>query len=179
MGFFQLDTEVLAKIPILKKLRSLEQRAGKNVTLKTPPAGEYENKNSQEVCQSKIQHELKWEPNCDPRSKQQQGHLTSEDDKHDRFKDKFHLCPSNTIYLGDIPARLRVSELKNLLKEQEAVPLRINWQGAQHRAFLHYADSAVAEHAIQALKKLTVHGNTLRAEYVKSQNTNVSRKGVN
>ncbi|KAI7802689.1 putative methenyltetrahydrofolate synthase domain-containing protein-like [Triplophysa rosa] len=131
-----------------------------------------QNNNLQEACQSKIQHELKWEPNFDPKSKQpQQGHLTSADDKRARFKDKFHICPSSTIYLGDIPARLRVSELKNLLKEQEAVPLRINWQGAQHRAFLHYADSARVEHALQALKNITVHGNTLRAEYVKSQNT--------
>lgn len=150
--FFQLDTEVLTKIPILKKLRLLEQNAGKDVTLKTPPAGEYENNNLQEACQSKIQPDLKWEPNCDPKSKQQQGHLTYEGDKHARFKDKFHICPSSIIYLGDIPARLRVSELKDLLKEQEAVPLRINWQGAQQRAFLHYADSARAEHALQALK---------------------------
>ncbi|KAA0714597.1 Methenyltetrahydrofolate synthase domain-containing protein [Triplophysa tibetana] len=148
----KLDTEVLTKIPILKKLRLLEQTAGKDVTLKTPPAGEYENNNLQEACQSKIQPELKCEPNCDPKSKQQYGHLTYEDDKHARFKDKFHICPSSTIYLGDIPARLRVSELKNLLKEQEAVPLRINWQGAQHRAFLRYADSARAEHALQVLK---------------------------
>lgn len=39
----KLDTDVLKKIPILKKLRSLEQKAGKDVMLKTPPAGKYEN----------------------------------------------------------------------------------------------------------------------------------------
>lgn len=79
--------------------------------------------------------------------------MISECDKRDGFKDTFHIILSSTIYLGDIPASLRVSELKNLLKEQEAIPSRINWQGAQHRAFLHYADSARAEHALQALKK--------------------------
>nr|XP_055029384.1 methenyltetrahydrofolate synthase domain-containing protein isoform X2 [Misgurnus anguillicaudatus] len=158
----KLDTEVLKKIPILKKLRSIQQEAEKDVTLKTPPAGEDENESSQESCQSNIQRELKRE------SHWQHGHLVSKGDQRGRFKSVFPKSPVSTIYLGDIPSRLRVSELKTLLREHEAVPLRIIWQGAQHRAFLHYADSTRAEHALRALQKLSVHGSTMRAECVRS-----------
>ncbi|XP_055029384.2 methenyltetrahydrofolate synthase domain-containing protein isoform X2 [Misgurnus anguillicaudatus] len=158
----KLDTEVLKKIPILKKLRSIQQEAEKDVTLKTPPAGEDENESSQESCQSNIQRELKRE------SHWQHGHLVSKGDQRGRFKSVFPKSPVSTIYLGDIPSRLRVSELKTLLREHEAVPLRIIWQGAQHRAFLHYADSTRAEHALRALQKLSVHGSTMRVECVRS-----------
>ncbi|XP_065126056.1 methenyltetrahydrofolate synthase domain-containing protein isoform X2 [Paramisgurnus dabryanus] len=161
----KLDTEVLKKIPILKKLRSMQQEAGKDVTLKTPPTGEDENESSEESFQSNIQRELKLE------SHWQHGHLVSKDDQRSRFKSVFPKSPVSTIYLGDIPSRLRVSELKTLLREHEAVPLRIIWQGAQHRAFLHYADSTRAEHALRELQKLSVHGSTMRAECVRSRAT--------
>lgn len=74
-----------------------------------------------------------------------------------------------TVYLGGIPAGLRVSELKSVLREKEAAPLRLTWQGAQHRAFLDYSDPQAAEHAIQALHQLTVSGSSLQAELAKSQ----------
>uniref|UniRef100_A0A673G9I2 Methenyltetrahydrofolate synthetase domain containing n=1 Tax=Sinocyclocheilus rhinocerous TaxID=307959 RepID=A0A673G9I2_9TELE len=98
----KLHTEILKKIPILKKLRTLEQEAGKDVALKTTPAEEDPTKKSKECA---------------------------------GFECKFPKTSVTTISLSNIPAGLRVSELKSLLREQEAVPLRISWKGTKHRAF--------------------------------------------
>ncbi|XP_041789225.1 methenyltetrahydrofolate synthase domain-containing protein isoform X1 [Chelmon rostratus] len=74
-----------------------------------------------------------------------------------------------TVYLGGIPAGLRVSELKTALREREAAPLRLTWQGAQHRAFLDYSDPQTAEQALAALQDLSLNGHSLQAELAKSQ----------
>ncbi|XP_070818880.1 methenyltetrahydrofolate synthase domain-containing protein isoform X1 [Chaetodon trifascialis] len=74
-----------------------------------------------------------------------------------------------TVYLGGIPAGLRVSELKTALREREAAPLRLTWQGAQHRAFLDYSDPQAAEQALVALQDLSLNGHSLQAELAKSQ----------
>ncbi|KAG7230201.1 hypothetical protein INR49_012334 [Caranx melampygus] len=74
-----------------------------------------------------------------------------------------------TVYLGGIPAGLRVSELKTALREREAAPLRLTWQGAQHRAFLDYSDPQAAEQALEALQGLSLNGHSLQAELAKSQ----------
>lgn len=74
-----------------------------------------------------------------------------------------------TVYLGGIPAGLRVSELKAALRERKAAPLRLTWQGAQHRAFLDYTDPQVAEQALEALQGLCLNGQSLQAELAKSQ----------
>lgn len=74
-----------------------------------------------------------------------------------------------TVYLGGIPTGLRVSELKTALREREAAPLRLTWQGAQHRAFLDYNDPQAAEVALEALQGLCLNGHNLQAELAKSQ----------
>ena len=74
-----------------------------------------------------------------------------------------------TVYLGGIPAGLRVSELKTALREREAAPLRLTWQGAQHRAFLDYCDPQAADQALEALQGLSLNGQSLQAELAKSQ----------
>ncbi|XP_053276086.1 methenyltetrahydrofolate synthase domain-containing protein isoform X2 [Pleuronectes platessa] len=74
-----------------------------------------------------------------------------------------------TVYLGGIPAGIRVSELKTALREREAAPLRLTWQGAQHRAFLDYSDPQIAEQALEALQGLSLNGQSLQAELAKSQ----------
>lgn len=74
-----------------------------------------------------------------------------------------------TLYLGGIPAGLRVSELKTMLRERQAVPLRLTWQGAQHRAFLDYSDPQTAEEALKVLQDLSLNGHNLHAELAKSQ----------
>ncbi|KFW96360.1 Methenyltetrahydrofolate synthase domain-containing protein, partial [Phalacrocorax carbo] len=74
-----------------------------------------------------------------------------------------------TVYVGNIPPSVRVSELKCALREFRATPLRLNWQGAQHRAFLDYKDKATAESAVSSLKGLSLGGSTLRVELAKNQ----------
>lgn len=74
-----------------------------------------------------------------------------------------------TVYLGGIPTGLRVSELKAALRERKAAPLRLTWQGAQHRAFLDYTDPQVADQALEALQGLCLNGQSLQAELAKSQ----------
>ncbi|KFR05581.1 Methenyltetrahydrofolate synthase domain-containing protein, partial [Opisthocomus hoazin] len=74
-----------------------------------------------------------------------------------------------TVYVGNVPPSVRVSELKCALREFHATPLRLNWQGAQHRAFLDYQDKATAENAVSSLKGLSLGGNTLRVELAKNQ----------
>lgn len=82
-----------------------------------------------------------------------------------------------TVYLGGIPAGLRVSELKTALRERDAAPLRLTWQGAQHRAFLDYSDPQTAEQALAALQDLSVNGHSLQAELAKSQRGGGKRSG--
>ncbi|KAG9342024.1 hypothetical protein JZ751_018342, partial [Albula glossodonta] len=138
----KLDAEMLEKIPILKKLRSIEQQAGKDVTLggqRASVGGETEGK----------QDPARDEVGAPEQSPHQQGTVT-------------------TVYLGSLPVGLRVSELKNALRERGAVPLRLNWQGAQHRAFLDYSDGQAAEAALLALEGLSINGKSVQAELAKS-----------
>ncbi|XP_057706004.1 methenyltetrahydrofolate synthase domain-containing protein isoform X1 [Corythoichthys intestinalis] len=74
-----------------------------------------------------------------------------------------------TVYLGGIPTGLRVSELKTSLRERDAAPLRLTWQGAQHRAFLDYSNPEAAEKALEALQGLSLNGHSVQAELAKSQ----------
>ncbi|XP_061883094.1 methenyltetrahydrofolate synthase domain-containing protein isoform X2 [Entelurus aequoreus] len=74
-----------------------------------------------------------------------------------------------TVYLGGIPTGLRVSELKIALREKEAGPLRLTWQGAQRRAFLDYSDQQAAEKALEALQGLSLNGQSVQVELAKSQ----------
>ncbi|KAL7878489.1 hypothetical protein AOLI_G00094630 [Acnodon oligacanthus] len=133
----KLDAEMLEKIPILKKLRALEQKAGKDVTLKEPKHQHIENG-----------------------AERPEGGAVEPAHPHGS---------SSTLYLGGIPAGLRVSELKSVLRERNAVPLRLTWQGAQHRAFLEYSDGPGADLALTALQDLSINGHTLKAERAKSQ----------
>uniref|UniRef100_A0A4W6C9G3 Methenyltetrahydrofolate synthase domain-containing protein n=1 Tax=Lates calcarifer TaxID=8187 RepID=A0A4W6C9G3_LATCA len=146
----KLDTEKLEKIPILKKLRALEEQAGKDVTLGAVPAA------AEPGLQTSQPKRLRPEKGLEERG----GEVTSQR--------KLPLSVT-TVYLGGIPAGLRVSELKTALREREAPPLRLTWQGAQHRAFLDYSDPQAAEQALEALQGLSVNGHSLQAELAKSQ----------
>ncbi|KAM9366967.1 methenyltetrahydrofolate synthase domain-containing protein [Symphorus nematophorus] len=200
----KLDTEKLEKIPILKKLRALEEQAGKDVTLGAVPAaaepGLQSRRQTRQRPWQNSQQDTEGEPKQDNRAKSEQKARqplarvkkesredggggkegeTSERGKGRRggnmkeegggeVKSKLPLSVT-TVYLGGIPAGLRVSELKTALREREAVPLRLTWQGAQHRAFLDYSDPQAAEQALQALQDLSLNGHSLQAELAKSQ----------
>lgn len=213
----QLDTEKLQKIPILKKLRALEEQAGKDVTLGAAPvaaeAGLHASQpkrqtrrrlkpNTQQDAEGESSQDSRLEKRIagEPKARQ---HLTrmnkesrgdgkagneqeigktikgksrgntkeqvpEEGGNEVKSQRKLHLSVT-TVYLGGIPAGLRVSELKTALREREATPLRLTWQGAQHRAFLDYSDPHAADQALEALQGLALNGHSLQAELAKSQ----------
>ncbi|XP_063332847.1 methenyltetrahydrofolate synthase domain-containing protein isoform X2 [Pelmatolapia mariae] len=213
----KLDTEKLQKIPILKKLRALEEQAGKDVTLGAAPvaaeAGLHASQpkrqtrrrprpNTQQDAEGESSQDSRLEKRIagEPKARQ---HLTrmnkesrgdgkagneqeigktikgksrgntkeqvpEEGGNEVKSQRKLHLSVT-TVYLGGIPAGLRVSELKTALREREATPLRLTWQGAQHRAFLDYSDPHAADQALEALQGLSLNGHSLQAELAKSQ----------
>uniref|UniRef100_A0A8C7CZ44 Methenyltetrahydrofolate synthase domain-containing protein n=1 Tax=Oncorhynchus kisutch TaxID=8019 RepID=A0A8C7CZ44_ONCKI len=141
----KLNTEMLERIPVLKKLRALEEEQGKDVTLGTHPPPQPRERARREPRRDR-----------EPRS------------EGDRPRREPPLTVT-TVYLGGIPAGLRVSELKTALREREAAPIRLTWQGAQHRAFLDYLDPQAADQALAALEGLSLNGHDLQAELAKSQ----------
>ncbi|XP_023139049.2 methenyltetrahydrofolate synthase domain-containing protein isoform X2 [Amphiprion ocellaris] len=207
----KLDTEKLEKIPILRKLRALEEQAGKDVTLGAAPvAAEPVLQTSQPKKQTRRRPRQSTEQDAEGESRQEkrveaeqkarqrparvrkesrgegrggnEGETTKTVKGKSRGKEqgpeegggeagsqrKLPLSVT-TVYLGGIPAGLRVSELKTALREREAAPLRLTWQGAQHRAFLDYSDPQAADQALEALQGLCLNDHSLQAELAKSQ----------
>ncbi|XP_068436916.1 methenyltetrahydrofolate synthase domain-containing protein isoform X2 [Clinocottus analis] len=200
--WIKLDNEKLEKIPILKKLRALEEQAGKDVTLgEAPTAAEpgqtgppkrqtrrrpRQNMQQDEMGDSKQEKIVESEKKARQRPararKESGGGYERGKGKRENTNEKGpeeggsevtsqRKLPLSvtTVYLGGIPAGLRVSELKAALREREAAPLRLTWQGAQHRAFLDYSDPQAAELALEALQDLSLNGHSLQAELAKSQ----------
>ncbi|XP_051799446.1 methenyltetrahydrofolate synthase domain-containing protein isoform X1 [Acanthochromis polyacanthus] len=207
----KLDAEKLEKIPILRKLRALEEQAGKDVTLGAAPvAAEPVLQTSQPKKQTRRRPRQSTEQDAEGESRQEkrveaeqkakqrparvrkesrgEGRGGNEGETTKTVKGKSRgkeqgpeegeseagsqrkLPPSvTTVYLGGIPAGLRVSELKSALREREAAPLRLTWQGAQHRAFLDYSDPQAADQALEALQGLCLNDHSLQAELAKSQ----------
>ncbi|GAA6093849.1 methenyltetrahydrofolate synthase domain-containing protein isoform X1 [Tachysurus ichikawai] len=155
---------MLEKIPILKKLRAFEQKAGKDVTLKVSSA---------ESVKIKQEYKPKHEPNPSPASEpdpRQDGRLlASGSGEEPDVSCELPQAPVNTLYLGGLPVGLRVSELKGFLRERDVLPVRLTWQGAQRRAFLEYADERASDQALDALQGLCVNGHVLHIERAKHQ----------
>lgn len=208
----QLDAEKLEKIPILQKMRALEEQAGKDVTLGVEsakakpsqakkPTARRPRQNTQKDVEEEPKQAPKHEQGAVPPQKSRQRMVrVRKENKEDgagvregestktkaksvgTAKEKgseesggdYSSRPKipdtvTSLYLGGIPPELRVSELKTLLREKQAVPLRLTWQGAQHRAFLDYTDLQTAEEALTALQDLSVNGHELQVELAKSQ----------
>ncbi|KFV70384.1 Methenyltetrahydrofolate synthase domain-containing protein, partial [Dryobates pubescens] len=156
--------EMLEKIPILKSLRYREKQAGKDVTLRD------EHSDMANANRPAALDEMATAEEARPQA------ATGSAQLGPRSVESNALSPSlegsgrlTTVYVGNIPPSLRVSELKCALREFHATPLRLNWQGAQHRAFLDYKDKAAAASAVSSLKGLSLRGNTLRVELAKTQ----------
>ncbi|XP_053721746.1 methenyltetrahydrofolate synthase domain-containing protein isoform X2 [Synchiropus splendidus] len=215
----KLDSDKLEKIPILKKLRAMEEEAGKDVTLGAVPdpagpapqaapskrqnkrrprpraaAGDEGKQNHKEDNREEPEQEPEQKPRQRPPRvrKESRGEAkgTSEGEPRERKPAKAprerkernsegtggegvprRRYPNTvtTVHLGGIPNGLRVSELKTALREREAAPLRLTWQGAQHRAFLDYSDPEAADRALQSLQGLSLNGADLQAALAKNQ----------
>ncbi|XP_035868204.1 methenyltetrahydrofolate synthase domain-containing protein isoform X2 [Phyllostomus discolor] len=140
----KVSCEMMGRIPILRSLRSREKQAGKDVTLQDE---------HQHAVETRSPHTAPPRP-CDPLQPE-----VGED------------VPSNSVYVGNLPGDARVSELKRALGERGVAPLRLTWQGPQHRAFLHYPDPAEAQRAVSCLQGLHLGANTLRVALARQQRT--------
>ncbi|NXS28828.1 MTHSD protein, partial [Pomatostomus ruficeps] len=151
-------SEMLGKIPILKTLRSREKQAGKDVTLKEEhPVLENTNRAAAPDRKVTAADTQPWAaPEGQPR--------VEGDPINPRLEGS---DPITTVYVGNLPASLRVSELKSALRELQVPPVRLSWQGAQHRAFLDYRDEGAAERAVCSLQDLSLGGSALRVELAK------------
>ncbi|NXC02926.1 MTHSD protein, partial [Orthonyx spaldingii] len=152
------SSEMLGKIPILKTLRSREKQAGKDVTLQDEhPALANTNRASDKKVMA---------ANTQPWAAPVRQPHVENDAGNPRLEGSDTIT---TVFVGNLPASLRVSELKSALRELQVIPVRLNWQGAQHRAFLDYRDTGTAERAVSSLQGLSLGGSTLRVELAKSQ----------
>ncbi|XP_041574504.1 methenyltetrahydrofolate synthase domain-containing protein isoform X3 [Taeniopygia guttata] len=165
----KVSSEMLGKIPILKTLRSREKQAGKDVTLQDEqPAlantkrGTISNKKVM-AANPQAQAAPVGEPHVE------------NDPENPKFEGSDTI---STVFVGNLPGSLRVSELKSALRELQVVPVGLKWQGAQHRAFLHYRDQGAAHRAVSSLQGLSLGGNALRVELAKSHRSK-GQGGIN
>ncbi|KAM9374079.1 methenyltetrahydrofolate synthase domain-containing protein [Phaethornis superciliosus] len=160
----KVSYEMLEKIPILKNLRYREQQTGKDVTLQDEHSELLNAKTPAALTEQKMAEKPR--PQAARNSAQGGQRGVESDSLSPRLEGSGMIT---TVYVGNIPPSLRVRELKCALREFHATPLRVNWQGAQHRAFLDYKDKATAESAVSSLKGLSLGGNTLQVELAKNQ----------
>ncbi|XP_039577389.1 methenyltetrahydrofolate synthase domain-containing protein isoform X2 [Passer montanus] len=152
----KVSSEMLGKIPILKTLRCREKQAGKDVTLQDEhPA--LANTKRAAISGQKVM------------AANPQPWAAPVGDPHDPGNPKFQGSDTiTTVYVGNLPGSLRVSQLKSALRELQVVPVALKWQGAQHRAFLEYRDQGAAHRAVASLQGLSLGGSALRVELAKS-----------
>ncbi|XP_050021254.1 methenyltetrahydrofolate synthase domain-containing protein isoform X2 [Alexandromys fortis] len=149
----KVSCEMLTKIPVLRILREREKRAGKDVALQAEPG-------SQHPAPSTMRR-----PRDIPQSQ-----AASLGGSHSPLHG-VDTQPAATVYVGNLPFNARVRELKRVLQELGAVPLRLTWQGPQHRAILHYADSAAAQQAASRLQGVHLGANALRVALGQQRDT--------
>lgn len=142
---------MLTKIPVLRSLRDREKRAGKDVTLQDEPGSQQPALSSVRRPQDRPQTDFQGESHSP-----QQGMDTQ---------------LAATVCVGNLPYNTRVRELKRALQELGAMPLRLTWQGPQHRAILYYTDSAAAQQAASLLQGLHLGANTLRVSLGRQRDT--------
>ncbi|XP_068941709.1 methenyltetrahydrofolate synthase domain-containing protein isoform X2 [Petaurus breviceps papuanus] len=154
-----ITEEMMERIPILKNLHFQEKKAGKDIALQKEHLAHLKTSHRQAPLQNTGQMASVRPADVACSSHQDTEHGTSKGE------------PSSvtTVYVGNIPQHARVSDMKRTLRNYNAVPLRLNWQGAQGRAFLDYKDQATAEGAISSLKGLSFSGNTLWVNLAKKQ----------
>jgi len=155
---------MLGKIPILKSLRYREKQTGKDVTLQDEHSDLADASTPAALSEKAMAENTR--PQAAAGSAQTGQHYVEGDSVSPRLEGSGVIT---TVYVGNVPPSVRLSELKCALREFHATPLRLNWQGAQHRAFLDYQDKATAENAVSSLKGLSLGGNTLRVELAKNQ----------
>ncbi|XP_072492356.1 methenyltetrahydrofolate synthase domain-containing protein isoform X4 [Notamacropus eugenii] len=154
-----ITEEMMERIPILKNLHFREKKAGKDITLQKEHLAHLKTSHRRAPLQNTGQIACVRPPDI--------AHSSHQDTEHVTLKTESSRV--TTVYVGNIPQDARVSDMKRTLRNYNAMPLRLNWQGAQGRAFLDYKDQATAEGAISSLKGLSFRGNTLWVNLAKKQ----------
>ncbi|KAG9462441.1 methenyltetrahydrofolate synthase domain-containing protein isoform X3 [Eleutherodactylus coqui] len=149
----KVSREMMSTIPILRKLRDSERRAGRDVTLKTE---EDPLRQRTATGSTRPAHNCQTPPITESLAEQK---------------------GVTTVYIGNIPPTMRVSELKSLLRERGASPGHLTWQGPQHRAFLDYSDGCQAQLALRSLEGLSVEGHAMRVELARMQRQRLNEHG--
>uniref|UniRef100_A0A8V5GXZ8 Methenyltetrahydrofolate synthase domain-containing protein n=1 Tax=Melopsittacus undulatus TaxID=13146 RepID=A0A8V5GXZ8_MELUD len=160
----KVTSEMLGKIPILRSLHYKEKLAGKDVTLQDAHSDLANTKKPAALNQRATAENIRQQAAMG--SAEIGKHCVEGDSLSPRLDGSGRIT---TVYLGNISPSVRVSELKCALREFHVTPLRLNWQGAQHRAFLDYKDKPTAESAVSSLKGLSLGGYPLRVELAKNQ----------
>ncbi|NXA45519.1 MTHSD protein, partial [Nothocercus julius] len=156
--------EMLGKIPVLKSLRYREKQAGKDVILKD------EHPDLANAAKPTVLNEKAMAENTRPQAATGSSQIGQQYIENDSLSPRLEGSGTlTTVYVGNIPPSTRVSELKHALREFHATPLRLNWQGAQHRAFLDYKDKATAASVVSSLQGLSLGGKTLQVELARNQ----------
>ncbi|NWY90405.1 MTHSD protein, partial [Loxia curvirostra] len=159
-----VSSEMLGKIPILKTLRCREKQAGKDVTLQDEhPA--LSDTNRAGISDQKVMAALP-QPRAAPGSAPVLLPHVGRDPVNPKSEGS---DTTTTVFLGNLPGSLRVSQLKSVLRELQVVPAALKWQGAQHRAFLDFREQGAAHRALCSLQGLSLGGNALRVELAKGQ----------
>ncbi|XP_003800837.1 methenyltetrahydrofolate synthase domain-containing protein isoform X2 [Otolemur garnettii] len=151
----KISCEMMEKIPILRRLREREKRAGKDVTLQDEPRHLLEPGSHQRALPRRPPDGPGPEASAMGTARgslQGEGALLTAD-----------------VYVGNLPRDARVSDLKKELRELGVAPLRLTWQGPQRRAFLHYQDPATAQQALSCLQALRLGTDTLRVALARQQ----------
>ncbi|NWI17030.1 MTHSD protein, partial [Crypturellus soui] len=163
-GNLWVSYEMLRKIPVLKSLRYREKQAGKDVTLKD------EHPDLANAAKPTVLNEKAMAENTRPQAATDSTQIGQQYVESDSLSPALERSGTlTTVYVGNIPPSTRVSELKHALREFHVTPVRLNWQGAQHRAFLDYKDKATATSAVSSLQGLSLGGKTLRVELARHQ----------
>ncbi|XP_036608720.1 methenyltetrahydrofolate synthase domain-containing protein isoform X3 [Trichosurus vulpecula] len=152
-----ITEEMMERIPILKNLHFREKKAGKDITLQKEHLAHLKTSHRRAPLQNTGQ--IVRPPDM--------AHSSHRDTEQVTLKTESSSV--TTVYVGNIPQGARVSDLKRTLRDYNAMPLRLNWQGAQGRAFLDYEDQATAETVISSLKGLSFGGNTLWVNLARKQ----------
>ncbi|KAE8608782.1 hypothetical protein XENTR_v10011601 [Xenopus tropicalis] len=155
-----ITREMMAKIPILRNLQDRERKAGRDVSLKDENASE---KGTRQSPFGVTEKEVR------PCGSVLSEHKHPADLQLHTKLETCNLYDGVTVYIGNIPSSTRVSELKSMLRERGAAPLRLTWQGAQHRAFLDYKDVVQAKQAVSSLEGISINGISLLVELARTQ----------
>ncbi|XP_010331990.1 methenyltetrahydrofolate synthase domain-containing protein isoform X2 [Saimiri boliviensis] len=154
----KISREMMEKIPILRSLRAREQQAGKDVTLQ----GEHQHPPDPGRQQTVP-------PSAGRRPQDTPGPEANSVEAACGSPPGEGAPLAADVYVGNLPRDARVSDLKRALRELGSVPLQLTWEGRQHRAFLHYQDSAAAQRAVSCLQGLCLGTDTLRVALARQQ----------